>query len=342
MTTYQLIQPNGEPRFGIFGHPINDINVSDFRLFTPFGKPANCWQRWFGFNQFQYFGVISEQLILGCAIADTKVVGAAFCYLYQPQTGEMLSYSFKSPFARGCQFASSPDFGATTFSQGKLHIELVNKSQPKSRHLIVSLPKHGLHIDCHFIEHDHFSPMRICTKAGPNGWVYAQKAAGLPVVAGGIQCEWGTFDLASLGAFAHHDYSSGYMRRETFWNWGCLSGLSESGQSIGLNVSCGVNETGFTENCFWLDGLLHKVDTVNFQYNKRDLLQPWQVQSYDGKVDLQFTPLGKHTECIDLWLMASNFHQLFGHFDGWLHTAAGDKVAINRMLGFVEDHYAKW
>ncbi|MDE1462317.1 DUF2804 domain-containing protein [Spartinivicinus poritis] len=341
MTAQLLIQSNGEPLFGIFDHPISKINVSDFQLLTPFGKPANRWQQWFGFNQFQYFGVISDELILGCAIADTKLVGAAFCYLYRPQTGEMLAYSLKSPFAHACQFAVSPDTGNTTFVQGKQRIDMINQPQPKSRYLEVSLPKHGLKINCHFSERDSFAPMRICTKTGVNGWVYAQKAAGIPVE-GTIECQWGTFDLAALGACAHHDYSSGYMRRETFWNWGCLSGRTNNGQLIGLNVSCGVNETGFTENCFWLNGQLHKVDTVAFNYQKQDLFQPWRLQSYDGKVDLTFTPLGKHAECLNLWLMASNFHQLFGHFNGHLETVGGEKVAINNMLGFVEDHYAKW
>ncbi|WP_163833009.1 DUF2804 domain-containing protein [Spartinivicinus ruber] len=341
MTAHPLIQPNGEPLFGIFDYPISEINVGDFQLLTPFGKPSNRWQQWFGFNQFQYFGVISQELILGCAIADTKLVGAAFCYLYQPNTGKMLSYSLKSPFAHACQFAASPDAGTTTFTQGKRRIEMVNKTCPQSRSLQIALPKQGLAIDCSFIECDSFNPMRICTKTGVNGWVYAQKAAGIPVE-GTIDCPWGTFDLAAIGACAHHDFSSGYMRRETFWNWGCLSGNTADGQAVGLNVSCGVNETGFTENCFWLNGQLHKVDTVAFHYQKQDLFKPWHIQSYDGKVDLQFTPLGKHAECLDLWLMATNFHQLFGHFNGYLQTAEEEKIAINNMLGFVEDHYAKW
>ena len=132
------------------------------------------------------------------------------------------------------------------------------------------------------------------------------------------------------------------MRRETFWNWGCLAGRLTDGRIVGLNVSCGVNETSFTENCFWIDGRLHKVDAVVFDYDRTDLSRPWRLDSYDGRVRLQFTPEGRHAERINVWLVASNFNQLFGRFDGEFTTAGGERLPIHGMLGYVESHYAKW
>ena len=70
-------------------------------------------------------------------------------------------------------------------------------------------------------------------------------------------------------------------------------------------------------------------------------MKPWRVLSDDGQVGLHFTPLGMHRELIDLKLIASNFKQLFGRFDGVLHVD-GNTIVVKGMSGFVEDQYVKW
>jgi hypothetical protein len=49
-----------------------------------------------------------------------------------------------------------------------------------------------------------------------------------------------------------------------------------------------------------------------------------------------------HVERLNAVILATNFHQLFGRFTGTLTTADGEQVPIANMLGFCEDHYAKW
>ena len=132
------------------------------------------------------------------------------------------------------------------------------------------------------------------------------------------------------------------MRRHTFWNWGCLAGRTADGRVVGLNVSCGVNETSFTENCFWIDGRLHKLDTVHFDYDRRNLLAPWRLTSFDGRLALDFAPESRHAERQNVGLLAADFHQLVGRSHGRLDTPAGERVAINGLLGYAEHHSARW
>ncbi|MCR1764923.1 Protein of uncharacterised function (DUF2804) [Klebsiella pneumoniae] len=131
------------------------------------------------------------------------------------------------------------------------------------------------------------------------------------------------------------------MRPETFWNWACLSGEAD-GLRVGLNLSCGVNETSFTENCYWLDGELLKVDSVRFDFDRDQPLRPWTIRSYDGQVELRFEAHGMHQERLNLGLLASNFKQIFGCFSGVLRPRGRAEVRIERLWGFVEDQYAKW
>jgi len=152
----------------------------------------------------------------------------------------------------------------------------------------------------------------------------------------------GSFDLERIGALGHNDWSAGYMRRETYWNWACLAGRLRNGKRIGLNVSCGVNETSFTENCFWINGRLYKLDMVHFEYDRSNIFSPWWIRSNDGKLDLEFHPSGKHSETINAFIVASNFHQLFGRFYGKVKLSRWRSAKINGLYGYTEDHYAKW
>jgi hypothetical protein len=338
--TTRLVSPDGVVRLGVFPEPIDVVNHADFVYRDPFGKPRGRLGRHFGFHQFQFLGGLSERLVFGCAIIDTRFVSTAFVYCYDPATRRRVEHTVRRPLGMGVRFVDTPEVGSVTFAAGGARFAMHADAAPRARRLEVNAGP--IAIDAVFSEEaPPMEPMRICTRAGATGWVYARKTAGLGM-RGTLRWDDASFDLASLGIYGHHDWSAGFMRRETFWNWGCLAGRTADGRVAGLNVSCGVNETSVTENCFWVDGRLHKVDGVAFDYDQRDVMKPWRLRSTDGRVDLAFTPEGMHVERLNAYILATNFQQLFGRFTGTLTTAGGERVTIDRMLGFCEDHYAKW
>jgi len=337
----RLVDANGEVRIGLFSEPIGEVNYRDFRLLDPFARPRGRWARRFGFKQFQFTGGLSEGLVFGCAVADLGIAGTAFAYCYDPRTRRLIERSFQRPLAIGLRVDQFPERGSARLDGGRDRIALSAGESPRRRRLVADLAC-GLTIDATLDEEDPpIEPMRICTRAGATGWVYARKTAGVRV-SGTLVWDGVSYDLEALGVYGHHDWSAGYMRRQTFWNWGCLSGRLPNGRVVGLNVSCGVNETSFTENCFWLDGRLHKLDTVNFVYDRSDLARPWRIASFDGRLRLEFRPEGAHAEKVNALVLASNFNQLFGRYHGWLATTAGERISVDGMLGYVESHYAKW
>jgi hypothetical protein len=337
----RLVDARGEVRLGIFTRPILEVNHRDYALTDPFGRPARRLARRFGFNQFQFLGALSEELVFGCAITDLKYVGTAFVYCYAPATRRFAEISLTQPLARGTRFTQTPESGTCVFASGRSRITMAAESEPPRRRLI-AIVAGRFAIDAVFHEDaPPLEPMRICTRAGATGWVYARKTAGQRV-SGTLAWDGATYDLGAMAIRGHHDWSAGYMRRHTFWNWGCLAGALADGRIVGLNVACGVNETSFTENCFWLDGRLHKLDGVAFEYDRTDLRRPWRLSSYDGRLALEFHPEGAHAERVNAFVVATDFTQLFGRYHGSLATAAGERIAITGMLGYAERHYAKW
>jgi len=341
MAGSRLIDSNGEVRLGIFSEPIGEVNYRDYALESPLDRPRGRLARHFGFNQFQFLGGLSERLIFGCAIADVKIAATAFLYFYEPVTRRFAHFSFRTPLALGCRFDQRPEDGAVSFSWRGDSLAMSATASPQQRHLRVQLAS-GVRVDATFDEsRPPVAPMVLCTGAGASGWVFARKTAGARV-SGTAVWEGRRIDLTQLDMLGHNDWTAGYMRRETFWNWGCLSGRLRDGRIVGMNISCGVNETSYTENCFWVDGVLERVSIAAFEYDRHDLMKPWKLRTGDGRVELEFTPQGRHSEKINALVLASNFHQLFGRYAGRFVTASGETLPIEGQLGYMERHYAKW
>ena len=330
----KLIQPGHEPLFGVITEPVKMINYQDYHYQHAMGRKARNWRRHLAFKQFQFFGISSEEWILGCAIADLKYVSAAFYYRYHFPTKTFFQYSCKQPFHFKSQINVTPDKGEWRLIHGKN--TFIMRASDQTRNVEVRLTN-GEYINFNLSEHQ-TQPLRLCTRTGMNGWTYTQKNAGL-MAKGEVSCSLGKFDLQQ--ALGQHDWSAGFMRRETFWNWASLSGRSSEHGLFGLNVSAGVNETGFNENGYWINGKRYSLNNVNFIYTRQNLFAPWKISTEDQRLNLQFTPLGSYRECANALFVVSRFQQLFGYFSGSIVLDNGNHLRIEHA-GIVEEHYAKW
>lgn len=339
----RFLVTDGKPAFGIFDDAVDIINAQDCDLRTPMNRRASRWQRHFGYKRFQYFGAISDEIIFGCALVDLRYLGMAFVYLYRPNDGALRQWRIKLPLALGMHLSDSPVIGHSSFRFGNTRIDLtyddnaIGLSHEKRLRIAIG---DELRVDASLGEPPAYPRLALCTPIAGNGWVYAQKTAGVPV-SGSIRSVLGNFDLAAIRCHGHHDFSAGYMRRDTFWNWACISGVTTSGESLGLNVSWGVNETGWSENCVWLDNRRFALSQVRFDFDRDDAGSVWHITSANGDIDLRFTPAGCFSEDIDALVLASRFKQFFGRFDGCV-TAGHKRVDVSGMWGFVEDQFSRW
>ncbi len=333
-----LINSAGQPEFGLFPSGVSEINYLDYDLRSPMDRKLSAWSKEFKLNQFQFVALVSPELIVGIAIVNLKLVSNAFVYLFRPADGAFEEFSFVQPLAMNTSIGRYPNNSEALFRKGRNTVSIVADGSAMQRRVCVSLAA-GVEIDAQ-IDESACAPLAMCSRAGYQGWVYTQKTAALPCL-GRVVWQAKAVDLAETNALASVDWTAGYMRGETFWNWASLSASLADGRRFGMNLAAGVNETGFTENALWLDDRLIKIDMVDFQFARYQTDSQWRVKSADGIVDLVFTPAGQRKEKLNALVIASNFTQHFGVFEGTIRLP-NEVIEIHQQWGFAEDHYARW
>jgi len=333
---------NRKARLGYFDDSLSVINSQDFIYETPFGQPRSDLKKWLGLKEFQYFGGMSDTLIFGCAIAHLRYVAAAFVYVYDIKQRKLWSRSWRSPLGLGFDLASNPCQGHSHFKiPAVVDIRLEYQNEPRQK--TFSIKCKGLEINA-LMDEQNLQPMSLCTQTGYNGWTYTSKSAG-QALKGTVKLGKTQLDLETIKAYGSLDFSTGYMRHETWWNWACSAGEihkgARQGQRVGLNLSTGVNETSFSENCFWLNGQCYPLHHTQFEFDRKDTLKPWSITANNGALKLRFEPMGMHREKVKAIYLNTHFRQMFGEFTGCI-VLNDEEICLDGLKGFVEDQYITW
>ncbi|MBM7070523.1 DUF2804 domain-containing protein [Shewanella sp. 202IG2-18] len=331
----KLIDCHGEPVFGQFDGIVSDLNIRDFNYFNVMDKPMSALKRYFHYKQFQFVSIITPHYIIGVAIADIRYVGSSFCYVYDIHKNKLIETTWLRPLGLRYSVGRSPMNGATEIGSksngirfeiidGKWHLKIHSKK------LSANLRLEPLALSL---------PMSMCSPTSYSGWTYTQKHNGIKPVG---QLTINEEQQPLNHALASYDFSAGFMRRETSWRWASLNAEIEQGV-IGLNLAAGVNETGNSENVFWINGERHLLGATQFTFSRHNGAKDgWRILSENGQVDLHFTPRNVRSEKLNLMFLKSNFRQFIGDFNGEIHDNAGITYRLSNVLGLTEDHYAKW
>jgi len=118
--------------------------------------------------------------------------------------------------------------------------------------------------------------------------------------------------------------------------WASACGQTEGRQvSFCVGYSMADSSRG-TENGFFVDGKLHKLDQVTFHIPLSNWLSPWRFTSNDNRLEMTFYP---HQERIDrrrFFLHNSTRRQVCGFFSGKAQLDDGSLVHFQNLTGFAE------
>lgn len=327
-----LVQADGTIRFGFFDQPVDLINHLDYNLKTNLGRKVPNIIKRIIFNQFVFIGVMGPEYIVGLAVVNLKFLSNGFFYVYDRQRRTLVETSRLSPPGSGTFIDPRPDRVRAGYRQSGFSVNLED-GRVNARTKRMELRGR--------LDLESARPIRICTRAGYRGWVYKQSTT--PVSFDGqLTVNGKSHDLKTPDYQALVDWTAGYMRRHTYWNWTASASRLPDGRVLGLNLSCGVNETSFTESYFLIDNQMTKVDSVYFEFSETNPNRPWRITSFDGKVELMFKAEEKRGENVNALMVKSKFNQFMGALDGRLITDQGETIHLSHCPAWAEDHYAKW
>ncbi|MEZ4577513.1 MAG: DUF2804 family protein [Desulfobacterales bacterium] len=205
----RLIDDQGRITLGIFPHPLKEINYRDYLLTTPMGSRYHPSSEIYGSTSLS-FGITGPDVIAGLAVVNLKYLASGFLYVYDLKSDTIIEAG-KTALPVGSKkfITSNPANVSCGFTSGALSINIESQR--------ISARSKGMDIDLTF-DRAGTAPLRICTKAGYSGWVYTEKSSPI-TISGRITTEDRQIEIASPSHMGLMDWTAGYMRRETFWNW---------------------------------------------------------------------------------------------------------------------------
>jgi hypothetical protein len=290
-----------------------------------------------------YYAITTPTHFFSFTVSDIGYLGMVFAYVIEFETGKYDEQTLTIPFASGVTIPRNSDSGETLYQGGGKTLRFNVEGMKRS--LFVRWPGFGkttLNAEVAFTVPAEHESMNIVIPIKGKRFYYNRKINCMPA-SGWVEYQGRRFEIEPKTCLGNLDWGRGVWEYESFWVWASASGFLKDGRAVGLNLGYGFGDTSAaTENCFVLEGRVHKLGDVNFTYDNQNFKAPWKMVSPDGRLDLVFTPFFERVAKTDLKLLRSEVHQMFGRYNGSLVTDEGKKLEVIDLIGWAEEHNAKW
>jgi hypothetical protein len=315
----------------------------DCNLEAAYFYPGRALQR-FRLKCWDYYAFFTPRHFFSATIADLGYAGNIFVYILDFSTGELHEEGLVIPLGKGITLPRNSTAGDARFEDQRAKLSF--RMDADERIVSVSWPGfnqgQGIEAEIALYCPPTHESMNIVIPIGQKRFYYNRKVNCLPaegyLIYGDLREEIKPEE--SLGSL---DWGRGVWEYSSFWNWASASGFLPDGRTIGLNLGTGFGDTSnATENCLILDGQVHKLEEVKFDYDPNDYSSTWEFSDSGGRLHLDFVPFTERLARTNLLLIFSEVHQMFGRYSGWVEADDGEKIEIQDLIGFAEEHNARW
>jgi len=295
-------------------------------------------------KEWDYYGVTTRDFYFSVTVSHIGYAGVIFVYFIDFKQKTMAEDTLLTPFGRGCHLPRSSEVGDIHFRHKAADISFIREKE--SRVIKLDWPGFsngtGISAEITVRQPTEMESIVVSTPIGGRRFYYNQKINCMPT-RGKITFGKKEYTLSLNNALATLDWGRGVWEYSSFWNWASASGFLDEGNTIGLNLGKGFGDLSLaTENCFFIDGKMTKLDWVEFNYDSSNFMSPWSFISNDGKLELEFRPFFDRAAKTNMIVIRSEVHQLFGEYSGTLVTDAGKRINVEGLIGWAEEHKARW
>lgn len=337
--TSPLLEADGRLKhIGWSRQPILDCNLEAARFYRL------RMLQWLRMKRWDYYGLTTPEFYFSATLAHLGYAGTVFVYVIDFATGAMHEETLLVPLGRGIALPRNSESGESTFSSKSARLRF--STEDGDRRVQVAWPDfnhgEGVEADLRMARAPSHESMNIVIPIPPRRFYFNRKINCMPA-RGWVKRGQRMIAIEPEHCLGNLDWGRGVWDYASFWVWASASGFLVDGRRVGLNLGYGFGDTtAATENALIVEGRVHKLDKVSFDYNARDFLQPWHLSSPDGRLDLELVPFKERVARSDVLLIHSEVHQMFGRYNGNVVTDAGERIQIRNLAGFAEEHHAKW
>lgn len=296
---------------------------------------------WFRIKEWDYYYVLSEELNKGITFtfSDLGYAGLmAICWLdFDKGTAEQVDTITMLPRGR----LTSPSDGPLEYSDDKIDLRFHTGSG--QHRLEFSTPHLELSGNILLEQPIGDESLNIASSWAENRrrFYYNQKITCMKA-SGQVRVAGVDYDFRPDSAFGGLDWGRGVWTYKNRWFWASGSGRL-NGESFGFNFGYGFSDrTPASENALFHRGRAHKLGNLVFGFDPDNYEAPWTVRDDDGRLDLTFDPIVDRNSSVNLGLIRSVQHQVFGRFSGTAVLDDGTELKLDKFLGFAEDVLNYW
>ncbi|MDR2150740.1 MAG: DUF2804 domain-containing protein [Spirochaetaceae bacterium] len=318
------------------------------------GIPINCgWARYPYFNYTPFIAprrciiesdryiVLSTTHIISFELCDTGYLGYIGAQIFSLKDSTYSTQVYTVPFSMGCfDMPPSSLSGSVKVVHKDAHLHFISMENG-ARIIKADFPHFGHHRSLRgelvliepagmesMVTHSPWLRNRNafrCLRCSP--WYYTEGVVqfGSTEIVFTKSKAWGIF-IWERGVRPRTDAH--------FWASGC--GMSDNRQiSFSVGYSSADSSNG-TENVFFFDGRLYKLDQVTFLISPNDWLKPWHFTSSDNRIEMEFKPHNEIIEYNQVIFHIEKRRRVFGSFSGTIILDDGSERTFHNITGIAE------
>jgi hypothetical protein len=346
----KLLDKNGNLNTtGWARQPLLDANLEDLSFYAVgFLEPMRV-KRW------QYFGITTPTHFFSFTLSNVGYLAPVFAYMLDFRTCKYCEETINVPFGKGVVLPRNSTEGDCHYKKGDMHMHFYINND-NMRQLDVEWPKFGAASLKASISLELAPGHESVVNVFPfkNKRFFYTRKVNCMQAQGSVEYGWDidevsgeikphVYSIDPQCSLGNLDWGDGVWPYRSFWIWASFSQYLSDGRTLGLNLGGGIgNDPGVTDNAFILNGRVNKLGKVDFKYDTSDFKKPWQMKSDDGRLELEFVPFFERLARTNAVVLASEVHQMFGRYSGKLVMDDEEKIEIDGLIGWAEEHHAKW
>ena len=300
----------------------------------------------FRIKEWDYYLVVSQknEFAVALTISDDGYIGLQSASLLDFKKKWEHTETILNAFPMGkLKLPSNSSEGNTVYHDKRLDMEFI--VSPGKRRLICNFKNFldGKPFYCDItLDQPEMDSMVIATPWDKKGRFYYNQKINCMRASGSASFDGKSYDFDPETDFGTLDWGRGVWTYDNTWYWGSGNGVV-NGKDFGFNIGYGFGNTAAaSENILFYDGKCHKLDDVTFHIPEDSYLSPWKFSSSDGRFEMDFTPILDRAAKIDVKVIVTDQHQVFGRLNGTAILDDGTKLEIRDMLMFAEKVHNKY